>query len=102
VTRQPKLHEHYNARLIPPMENKRSTRFEIEKWFWAFHVIPAVWLYTFDRGLFDAVGVLYLVLLSIWTQVRNLDGAADSARANESADADDEHENENHSQHEES
>lgn len=57
------------------------SRYRYEKWFWYAQLPAAVILFTFFRQLWDAVSILYLVLLSIWAPASTADGNEESAKA---------------------
>jgi hypothetical protein len=62
---------------------KKTTRLRWQRRFWIANIPVVVAVYFLAHDVYEATSVLYLVLLSLWTQIDNDEGALEAAKANE-------------------
>jgi hypothetical protein len=59
----------------------KAFRYRVEKWWWVANIPAVLYLFTFQRALWDAISVLYLTLVSIYALVLTAGGAEQAAEA---------------------
>jgi hypothetical protein len=63
------------------MMTDKAFRYRVEKWWWVANVPATLYLFFFERPLWEAISILYLAEVSIYALVLTAGGAEQAAEA---------------------